>query len=286
MDSTDTEMPIVTRTEQMTEKTFNFVSGMPRSGSTLLCNILCQNPRFHATNTSGCLDVIWNLRNHWDTLIEHKAHELPEAKTRCMRAILHAYHADREQKKPVIFDKGRGWIGYIEIIKLVLSKEPKILVPVRDLRDVLASFEKLYRGTIDNRRVPADANNYFEFQTIAGRCETWCRREQPVGLSVNRIRDAVHRGFRSCLHFVEYEMLTMNPREAMRGIYNFLGEELYEHDFDNVEQVTQENDELHGFGPTLHQIRPKVSPQPSQFPEVLGDVAEKYKQECDFWKTL
>jgi sulfotransferase len=81
-------------------------------------------------------------------------------------------------------------------------------------------------------------------------------------------------------------MLTMQPIEMMKKIYNFIGEEYYEHDFDNVEQVTWEKDELHGFGPTLHQIRPKVAPQPSKFPEVLGEAAEKYKQECDFWKTL
>lgn len=36
-------------------KKYYFISGLPRSGSTLLANILAQNPRFHATATSGIL---------------------------------------------------------------------------------------------------------------------------------------------------------------------------------------------------------------------------------------
>ena len=34
----------------------HFISGLPRSGSTLLANLLAQNPRFHSTATSGILN--------------------------------------------------------------------------------------------------------------------------------------------------------------------------------------------------------------------------------------
>ena len=40
-------------------KNFNIITGMPRSGSTLLCNILSQNPAFHAGATSPLPEMVW-----------------------------------------------------------------------------------------------------------------------------------------------------------------------------------------------------------------------------------
>ncbi len=38
-------------------KTIHFVSGLPRAGSTLLMNVLAQNPRIHSTATSGLHEI-------------------------------------------------------------------------------------------------------------------------------------------------------------------------------------------------------------------------------------
>ena len=54
------------------KKKFYFIAGLPRSGSTLLANILAQNPKFHTTSTSGVMDVMFGVRNNWDNLIEFK----------------------------------------------------------------------------------------------------------------------------------------------------------------------------------------------------------------------
>lgn len=123
------------------EKTYYFVAGMPRSGSTLLCNILAQNPRFHVTGTSGIMDIMFGVRNSWDNLIEFKAAPNEAAKVRVLRGILDSYYSNEE--RPVVFDKCRGWLSLIEMAEMVLGHNAKILVPVRDIRDVLASFEKL-----------------------------------------------------------------------------------------------------------------------------------------------
>ncbi|MGH8137248.1 MAG: sulfotransferase, partial [Steroidobacteraceae bacterium] len=40
---------------------FHFISGLPRSGSTLLSAILKQNPRFHAGMTSPLGDMVSTL---------------------------------------------------------------------------------------------------------------------------------------------------------------------------------------------------------------------------------
>ena len=261
----------------------HFVSGLPRSGSTLLCNILAQNPRFHTAGTSGILDVMFGVRNRWDTLIEFQA--MPErrseaAKLRVLRGILNAYFGD--VSRPVAFDKSRGWLAYIEMIEYVLSRKVKILVPVRDIRDVLASFEMLWRHSSRKAQIAGESEKYFQFQTLAGRLDYWSQADQPVGLAYNRLRDAFDRGLSDRLFLVEFEHLTRSPRETMAGIYEFLSEDWFEHDFEHVEQVTVENDRVHGFD-NLHTIRSRVEPVPPRWPKALGSAVDKYKN-LNFWR--
>ena len=265
---------------QKTEKKYYFIAGLPRSGSTLLCNILAQNPRFNTTGTSGIMDVMFGVRNTWDNLIEFKASPNPAGKLRVLRGILENYYADTD--KPVVFDKCRGWLSLIEMAEEVLGHKAKIIVPVRDLRDVLASFEKLWRETSKTAQVGQESANYFKFQTVQGRTETWLMADQPVGLAYNRIVDALQRGYADRMLLVDFDDLTRNPQFVMDKIYEFLGEENFQHNFDHVEQVTWEDDAVHGFK-GLHNIRPKVAPIEPQWQKILGFFAEKYGQ-MNFWK--
>lgn len=258
------------------KKKIYFISGLPRSGSTLLCNVLCQNPDFKATQSSAMLEALFAIRNQWDKWIEHKATDeavSEQKKLQVLRGIFYTYHV--EYKEPVIFDKSRGWLAHLELAEYILGGKAKVIVPVRDVRDILASFESLWRESSAYRQLEIESANYFRMQTVAGRCEMWSREDQPVGLAYNRVKDALQREFRDRMHFVPYERFTRNPERVMRDIYNFLGEEYYTHDFNNVEQVIWEDDRAHGM--KLHDIRSKIEPQEPKWPKILGDeVARKY----------
>ncbi len=88
------------------------------------------------------------------------------------------------------------------------------------------------------------------------------------------MKDALQRGFADRMHFIRFEDLTSDPESTMIGMYEFLEEELFKHDFKNVTQVTQEDDRVHGMD--LHQIRSAVKPVASRWPQVLGRAADKY----------
>ncbi len=258
----------------MAKHVFRFASSLPRSGSTLLCNILAQNPRFHCSHTSGCLDVLFGVRNSWDALVEHKAHPLPVAKANVLKGILNSYYEDID--KPVVLDKSRGWVAYIEMLENILGEKAKIVVCVRQVADILSSIEKLHRATSKIKQPPGEAQNYFQFQSQEGRCEYWLRPDALVGLTLTRINDAINRGFGDRLHFVPYEKLTADPGITLDGIYKFLGEEPFKHDFDHVDQVTHEDDAIHGYI-NLHTIQNKVQFRPSDAAKVLGArLAFKY----------
>lgn len=266
----------------MADKTIHFIAGLPRSGSTLLCNILNQNPRFHATSTSGILDIILAIRNQWENVNEFRASPNKKGKNAVVKGILHNFYSIVEQ--PVIFDKSRGWCAHIELAEYILNRDIKVIVPVRSITDILASFEKLWRKQSHEWQFPQEKTNYFQWQTIEGRADIWMKNDQPVGIAYNKIRDAINRGFANRMLFVEFEHLTSYPKETMKDIYNFLDEEVYDHDFINVEQTTSENDDIHGI-PGLHIVRPEVKPVPSDALRILGeDVVAKYSN-AEFWRT-
>lgn len=265
-------------------KTIYFIAGLPRSGSTLLANILAQHPGFYVTPTSGIVDMLVQVRNGWDANDAFRAmdkRECERVKANVLNAMLQAYFAHTD--KPVCFDKNRYWSEFLEMGAALTGGRDnvKVLVTVRDLRDVLASFERLYRSTSVMGQLPQEAAMALKFKTALGRVQVFTDDAQPVGRAYNAIRDAVTRGWRDRMHFIDYDVLTSKPAETMAGVYRFLGEEPCTHDFDHVEQVTFEDDSVYGFK-DLHIIRQKVEPQPPQWPKVFDDAVFQ----SSVWKTV
>lgn len=275
----------------MTGPLIHFCSGLPRSGSTLLMNVLGQNPRFKTTATSGICEMIMSARNYWDKISEFRAMDEQEseaAKLRVLRGMLEAYHGNVEQ--PVVVDKCRGWHSELELLECLLDRKVKVLVPVRHLLDILSSFEKLYRKTKVTRRLPQEDASYYQMLTLEGRCQNLLGVNQILGSAISRIKDAVARGFRDRLYFVEFDRLCRAPRTVLKEIYEFLDEEEFEHDFNNVEQLTHENDRAHVWM-GLHDIRPQIEPVESDWSKVLKPylspgILQAYKNENSFWQEL
>jgi hypothetical protein len=86
------------------------------------------------------------------------------------------------------------------------------------------------------------------------------------------------------MHFVDYDDLTRKPGETLAGIYDFLEETPFEHDLQNIQQVTKEDDMILGI-PGLHQVRPVIEPSEPQWPRYLGSVADKYASMNTMWRA-
>lgn len=262
------------------DKTFHFISGLPRSGSSLLANVLAQNPRFHVSPTSGILDIMFLVRNGWNKIVEFQANPDDEAKLRVLKGVLPSFYSSAEA--PVVFDRSRSWLAHMELAQAVLGREPKVLVPVRDLRDVLASMEKRHRATSATSQTPHEEPQYLEFQDVKSRVNFWARGDQLVGLAYRRIKDAMQRGWTKNMLFVPYERLTSSPRGMIEDIYSFLGEKEFKHDFKHVLQKIKEDDRVHGFE-GLHDIRPAIEAQEPQWLSILGEDAAKDFAGHNFW---
>jgi len=221
------------------------------------------------------------IRNQWEQIGEFKASPNMDGKNAVLKGILPSYYTTID--RPVVFDKSRGWCSYIELAEHCLDRKIKILVPVRKITDILASFERLYRTQAHEWQFPQEKSNYYDWQTVEGRAGIWMRSDQPVGIAYNRIRDAISRGFGDRMHFIEFEALTNDPTNTMKEVYNFLEEDNFKHNFNNVKQVTEERDDIHGI-PGLHIIRPKVEPVVVNAKALIGEEAFNRYHNAQFWR--
>lgn len=257
-----------------------FVSGLPRTGSTLLMNLLGQNPNHIVTPTSGLIELFMKLKNGWKDYIEFKSMGLENAKHHvlgALKGIIYGYFEQAFDDGKIVFDKSRGWLCYIEDVEQALGREIKVLVTVRDIRDICASFEKIYQ----NRSIQYDyplGEAFFKCQTIVGRCEHLLSDGGVVGIAVNRLRDAMNRKIKNRLIVVPALALTSHPAAVLNNIHQLLGLPLFEYDPKKVEQITHENDLWHGMD--LHTITPEVNPIPTEtwkdvFPQKYADELGK-----------
>ena len=246
----------------------------------MLCNLLAQHPDVHTTPTSACHESLFVIRNNWNQWLEHKAaKDLADDKNlqRVMHAMIHAYH---DTDKPVVIDKGRGWTSLLEMAEFALGKPAKVLVPVRNISQIVASMEKLHRKAAHHT---PDSGDYFDAQTVDGRAQKVLSKEGVLGIAYNRLKDVAQRGLVDRLLLVEFDALTSRPEETMSQVWEFLEMDVPDHDFDNVEQVTYEDDSVHGLD--LHTIRPIIEPVPDDSEEILGTDLCKTLEQAEFWRS-
>jgi len=259
-----------------------YQSSMPRAGSTLLQNILAQNPDFYVTPTSGLLELIFGARLSYTNNAEFKAQDgalMRNAFLAFGRAGMEAYCAALTDKRYVM-DKSRGWGVHFDLLSMIFDEEPKIVCMVRDLRQILASMEKKFRQNPDRNR-PIENHQNVSGTTTFKRAMIHLQTP-PVGLALDRLLEIHQRGWYKKMLFLRFEDLTTNPGQALQEVYAYLGVPGYEHDFAQVAQVTHEDDEVFGI-PGLHDIRPKVEAFQNDYLTVLGKEAVIQVQNQHAW---
>lgn len=264
----------------MPEKIF-FQASLPRAGSTLLQNILGQNPDFYVTPTSGVLELVFGARGNFTTSAEFKAQD-SELMTRgfqsfCRNGFEGFYYAITDKK--YVVDKSRGW-GYYRDFLDFFYPDPKIVCMIRDPRAILASMEK------NHRKNPQLASNLVDESqmrniTVEQRIDNWVA-QPPVGLAFERLRQIIREGNDKKMLIIKYEDLVKFPEKEMAKIYRYFEVDNFQHDFSNIQQVTQEDDTVYGvYGD--HKIKPTVAPPKPDWNEVLGKNAAEWVKNNYKW---
>lgn len=266
----------------MIEKQFHFMAGMPRSGSTLLISILNQNQSLYGTPTSPLLDLLFLNEMAWRQCPSVIANPILEQLVGLSEAIINGCWQHVPQN--IIIDKHRAWGKNLPAIQHIFGKKPKVIITVRDVPSVIASFMRLLR---ESKSSP----NYID-QILIQRGLALTDMNRADVLWNDFIQDPwvsfkmAWEHDKSCCLLVDYDQLMTNKEHTMKQVYSFLELPYFEHDFNNIENQTADDDLVAWGLEGLHTIRPKLEKTAKSAREVLGDeIYNKYaNMNLEFWK--
>jgi sulfotransferase len=252
-------------------KTLFFLSGLPRSGSTLLGSILSQHSELQATPTSPLADLLCWIDEGFTKLDIQYTYDKQQIQYNTYNSILENFYNHIE--KPCVLDKHRGWCKNVPSIEKFLNQTPKIIATNRRISEVLASYILLIQrnNEADNfvdahlRREGKEINTNNRIECLWKNyvCDPY--ESLVYGLTHNRQN----------IHLVDYNDLTQKPERELNKIYDFLGLETHTHNFSGILNTCKEDKDYEWGIDNLHQIRPKLqrtSPPPE---EVIGEENTK-----------
>lgn len=250
----------------MSEKAYHFITGLPRSGSTLLSSILSQNPRFHSSITDPLATFVKGTIETLGSEPGMKTEVPVDRRRNIIRGMFNGYYQDVD--KPVIFNTNRGWTYLTHVMSDIYPKS-KYIVCVRDINWVLDSLE------VAHRKNPLTTNTVSggPSKSVYERVDAFMDTTGIVGFPYVGIKQAITGNEKHKLLLVEYDQLCKNPENIVNSIYTFIGEQKFEHDFDNVEKQWDSYDAEIGI--KLHQVKKKVEFVHRDF-ILPPDVLQKY----------
>lgn len=223
-------------------KQFVALSGLPRSGSTLLSTILHQNPDVYAEGNSAVCQLMWDMQQSCETL----AREQLEANYRfntaydLISAIPNIYY--QNTTRPIIIDKCRSWTlpANQDLLHRYIADKPKTIVLTRPTDEIIESFALLHKA--NNK--PFDANEYLR------------ENSEPLMRSLRGVEWAKQVNQGEFL-FIDYAELIADTNKVLDKIYSFIDVKRFEHDLENIENTLPENDSVYGLL-GMHDVRKTV----------------------------
>lgn len=271
-------------------KQYFFMCGLPRTGSTLLSSILNQNPKIYSGPSSPVVPTMVALENLLANDELFRAYPKNQQAAKIISSVIDNYYSDID--KQIIIDKNRSWVNRIHYINGYLGiNEPKILCPVRNIDEILASFINL------RNKNPIASNGKLNFidemlvknnipLTDDNRCEFLASPDGILGQSYFGIKQAIMEGKQKCLHFIEYSDLIQNPKKTMQRIYEFLEIDYFEHDFEKIENEHQELDEeVYGLK-GMHEVKSKLTQTSINPIDILSENILSKCKNSEFWRNL
>jgi sulfotransferase len=254
----------------------HLISGLPRSGSTLLCALLRQNPRYTAAMSSPVATLCGALQqkmcdNEFSMFFDDTK------RAGMLRGVFDQYYAGSGGAERVVFDTNRGWTGRLPLLN-ALYPRARVICCVREVGWIVDSMERMLAKN------PLQLSRIFKFQpgvSVYARTDVLMNQESGlIGLPWNNLREAWFGDLADRLIVVRYEQLAAQPGQTMQRLYEALEEPPFEHDFDNVVYDEPDYDAMLGM-PGLHSVRQKVGyvqRQPGIPPDVFARLGS-----ANFW---
>jgi len=222
---------------------FVALSGLPRTGSTLLSAILDQNPEVHAEGNSAVCQLMWDMQQSCENPAAQQlqANHRESTQEDLVRAIPAIYYKD--VKATHIIDKCRSWTlpDNMKMLKRYVRDDPKVIVLTRPIDEIVRSFVELrkangWQGDVESDLLIPDS--------------------EPIMRSLNGVKWAKENNNGEFM-FIEYADLVQSTAEVVDSIYTFCGIEPFMHDLNSITNNHPENDLVYGLV-GHHEVRSQI----------------------------
>ena len=254
-----------------------YLAGLPRSGSTILSNLLGSHPEIRSTPSSPLCSIVRSMRKAWSddvflkSQLDRDSALILERLKRTAMATINAW--SDEGDKDIVLDKNRGWLMNAEWLKSV-DPNFKMIVTIRDLRRVFASIENQHRKTI-----LLDFADSLEANIVDVRAAALFADSGILGSNIKAIYNIGDvPNLTDNLFIWRFEDFLQNPQPSMDKVFNFMGVDSVKIDFNNLQQVTHEADSYYNMK-YLHKIFKefRVPDAPLISPRILDMIVDKFK---------
>ena len=268
------------------------MAGLPRAGSTLLSTLLNQNPRIYSGPSSPVLGAMYATHENFQSNELYTGYPKPDQVNEIIGSVIEHWYSDID--KPVVIDKNRAWCARVPFIEGYIKQEAKVIVPVRRIDEILASILRMIKRNPFKEGQPRI--NFVDEQLVKfnipindeNRCQYLLSNQGGiVWESLNATKLGVDEGHSDKFLFVDYNDLVKDPQKELNEIYEFLGEEPFEHTFENLSNNHREDDiTTYGLG-DMHEVHSelkKVSTDPSEIlPDSIIELYNSNKSNLEFW---
>lgn len=214
--------------------TFIALSGLPRTGSTLLSAILSQNPDIHAEGNSAVCQLMWDAHVSCEGAASEQLRanrRLPGTQDAIVSAIPAIYY--REVTARHIVDKCRSWTlpANMMLMRRYITDDPKVIVLTRPIDEIIASLVRLRR---DNGWTADLEGDLLE------------PGSEPIMRSQEGVQWARANNTGEFL-FIEYANLVQDTGAVLDAIYTFTGMEPFQHNLTSIVNQHPEDDTVYGL---------------------------------------
>jgi hypothetical protein len=223
-------------------------------------NILQQNPYIFTTSTDPFPQILNDqilIKARYSEAFQAMACDQADSAVHGMAiGATHGWYGGLTNK-PIVISKARHWTSLHH-----LFPDSKIIVTIRDLRDIVESFDRvnsrikaLHTFSNDNTlyaSMTEEEKLHYHFKESNALSST-LRHEIPKYLELFKINNAR-------VKFVRYEDVLRDPGYMLSRIYSFLGLDSFNHDLNNINQSEMfEHDNAYFREKTDHRTQPKLT---------------------------
>lgn len=250
--------------------------GLPRSGSTLLCNVLGQHPDITLSADSPLADLCISVTGQAENFIKESQYDADLTYKLYEDYIFSGIDSWSKNLCTTKFylDKSRAWS---ELFNLIFSVRPetKIIFTIRDLRGIYLSFDKLSSSTV----FPNELSRHYD-QIEEKNVDFLDERIQYfldgdiVKPHLNRIKEVIDldRWYSENIKIVRYEDFMRSPKNMLSSICDFIGLKEFDFDLNNINQVKFNDNFYLPFG--YHKLKKTLTPSVPNYEDKLRKSAQ------------